>query len=99
MLTIPETIQMKGLQPIKDILRRMGGWPVLEGSAWDPSGFEWTHNIYINRQLGYSLDYIVDFSVTTNIKNSSWRVIDVGVSIYGFPLANINCFPSPVWLI
>ncbi|MPC12879.1 Membrane metallo-endopeptidase-like 1 [Portunus trituberculatus] len=78
-------IKEQGLAPLKDILRQMGGWPVLEGNAWDPSGFDWTTNVYINRQLGYSLDYIFDFSVTTNIRNSSWRIIDIDQPPLGMP--------------
>lgn len=78
-------IKEQGLAPLKDILRQMGGWPVLEGNAWDSSAFEWTHNVYINRQLGYSLDYIFDFSVTTNIRNSSWRIIDIDQPPLGMP--------------
>ena len=27
--------------------------------------------------MGYSVDYFVDFSVTTDLKNSSWRVLDL----------------------
>ena len=26
--------------------------------------------------MGYSVDYFVDFSVTTDLKNSSWRILD-----------------------
>lgn len=76
-LILSERIKEQGLKPLKDILRKMGGWPVLDGAAWNTSAFQWNHNIYINRDLGYSIDYIVDFSVTTNIKNSTWRIIDV----------------------
>jgi membrane metallo-endopeptidase-like protein 1 len=27
--------------------------------------------------MGYSVDYLVDFSVTTDLKNSSWRILDL----------------------
>ena len=27
--------------------------------------------------MGYSVDYFVDFSVTTDLKNSSWRILDL----------------------
>ena len=27
--------------------------------------------------MGYSVDYFVDFSVTTDLKNSSWRILDI----------------------
>ncbi|XP_050738565.1 neprilysin-2-like isoform X4 [Eriocheir sinensis] len=80
-----ETIQQKGLNPLKDVLRQMGGWPVLEGDTWDPSGFQWAQNVYINRQLGFSLDYLFDFSVSTNIRNSTWRIIDIDQPPLGMP--------------
>lgn len=27
--------------------------------------------------MGYSVDYFFDFSVTTDLKNSSWRILDL----------------------
>ena len=27
--------------------------------------------------MGYSVDYLIDFSVTTDLKNSSWRILDL----------------------
>jgi hypothetical protein len=33
--------------------------------------------IYKFRLAGYSIDYFVDFSVTTDLKNSTSRIIDV----------------------
>lgn len=80
-----ERIEERGLSPLKDILSQMGGWPVVDGDAWDPSAFQWNTNVYINRKLGYSLDYIFDFSVTTNIKNSTWRIIDIDQPPLGMP--------------
>ena len=32
---------------------------------------------------GYSTDYIIDFSIVTNSKNSSWRVIDIDQASLG----------------
>jgi hypothetical protein len=58
----------------------MGGWPAVEGAAWDHNRFDWVQNVYINRRLGYSVDLLFDFSITTNIKNSSWRIIDVSMT-------------------
>ncbi|KAK7071727.1 NEDD8 protease nep2 [Halocaridina rubra] len=80
-----ERIEQRGVEPLQEILELMGGWPVVEGENWDASSFNWNTNIYINRKLGYSLDYIFDFSVTTNIKNSSWRIIDIDQPPLGMP--------------
>ncbi len=33
--------------------------------------------MYKFRDMGYSVDYFVDFSVTTDLKNSSWRILDL----------------------
>ena len=74
-----DQIEEDGLQPLKDILQEMGGWPVVEGDTWNEEEFSWTENIYKNRRLGYSIDYIVDFSVTVNVKNSTYRIIDVSI--------------------
>merc|ERR1719336_1677429 len=33
--------------------------------------------VYKFRDMGYSVDYMIDFSVTTDLKNSSWRILDL----------------------
>ena len=33
--------------------------------------------VYRFREFGYSVDYLLDFSVTADLKNSSWRVLDL----------------------
>merc|ERR1719370_689815 len=80
-----EYIEERGTEPLKEILAKMGGWPVVDGDTWDESKFEWSQNIYTNRKLGYSIDYLFDFSVTTNIKNSTWRIIDIDQPPLGMP--------------
>ena len=39
--------------------------------------------VYTFREHGYSTDYIIDFSIVTNSKNSSWRVIDIDQASLG----------------
>ena len=83
-----------GLKPLKDMLKKFGGWPVLEDN-WDESNFKWYSNfanipimtiirknlfcreelIYMFRKNGYSTDYLFDFSIATDLKNSTWRTI------------------------
>lgn len=56
----------------------MGGWPVLDGDSWDPSNFTWKDTTYRFKEEGFSIDYLLDFSITTDYKNSTKRIIDVG---------------------
>ena len=72
-------IEELGLEPIKNILDQLGGWPVLLGpnKTWDGENYIWYEQVYKFRQRGYSVDYLIDFSVTTDLKNSSWRILDL----------------------
>ena len=36
-----ELIESLGLEPLKQILKGLGGWPVLEGDSWSDEGFKW----------------------------------------------------------
>merc|ERR1712088_867660 len=56
---------------------------VLAGSSWDSDSFSWIELVYKNRKHGYSTDYLIDFSIVTDSKNSSWRVIDIDQASLG----------------
>ncbi|TRY72219.1 hypothetical protein TCAL_03874 [Tigriopus californicus] len=64
-----------GLKPILDVLKTFGGWPAVLGDAWDESKFNWQEMLVTFRKHGYSTDYLFDFSIATDIKNSTWRTI------------------------
>lgn len=55
----------------------MGGWPVVKGNSWDEKSWTWQQSVKEFRKRGYSTDYIFDFSVGTDLKNSTHRIIDV----------------------
>merc|ERR1711990_654266 len=76
-------IEEIGLQPLKDKLKSMGGWPVLEGGDWKEDDFSWIETTYKFRENSYSTDLLIDFSIGTDIKNSSWRVIDIDQASLG----------------
>uniref|UniRef100_A0A8D8BE29 Neprilysin-11 n=1 Tax=Culex pipiens TaxID=7175 RepID=A0A8D8BE29_CULPI len=70
-------IEEKGIQPLLDILDRLGGWPVLKGDSWNQdSSWTWVKSVKDFREQGYSTDYFFDFSVGTDLKNSTRRIID-----------------------
>lgn len=70
-------IEKLGSEPVKQVLKRMGGWPVLEGNAWDVGAFSWIETVYKFRNEGFSVDYIIDFAISIDSKNNSLRVIEV----------------------
>ena len=43
----------------------------------DNGNYIWYKQVYKFREVGYSVDYLIDFSVTTDLKNSSWRILDL----------------------
>ena len=45
-----DKIEEVGLDPLKAMLKKMGGWPVLEGDAWDENKFSWIDTVYTFRR-------------------------------------------------
>lgn len=79
----PARIEEKGIKPLLDILETLGGWPVLKGDDWNTdSSWTWVKSVKDFRTQGYSTDYFFDFSVGTDLKNSTRRIIDVRTSFF-----------------
>lgn len=78
-----EKIEKQGLGPIKAMLKNLGGWPVLEGEEWNEADFTWKDSVYKFKTAGYSVDYFIDFSISTDLKNTTTRAIDVSIETYG----------------
>ncbi|KAK9304003.1 hypothetical protein QLX08_004498 [Tetragonisca angustula] len=76
-------IEQQGLDPLLNILRKLGGWPVLEGDQWNENEFNWKESVYKFRQMGYSVDYFIDFSIGVDLKNSTKRTIDLDQAALG----------------
>lgn len=72
-----ETVEELGLGGIKKIQDSMGGWPAVQGKKWNEDGWTWQKVAIDCKKNGYSTDYVVDFSVGTDLKNSSTKVVDV----------------------
>lgn len=83
--------------PIKTAAASLGGWPVVLGDKWDPyDNWTWQEAVLDYRRKGFGIDYIVDFSIGVDFKNSSKRVIDVSqhkLFLYKFPSINLFFIP------
>ncbi|XP_035795572.1 neprilysin-2-like isoform X1 [Anopheles albimanus] len=77
-------IEEKGIKPLLDILDNLGGWPVLKGQDWDlDSSWSWVKSVKDFRKNGYSTDYFFDFSIGSDLKNSTRRIIDTDQASLG----------------
>ncbi|KAI5630566.1 VLP3p-2, transcript variant X2 [Venturia canescens] len=76
-------IEAEGLQPLHATLKKLGGWPVLDGDLWNDGDFDWRSSVYKFRDAGYSVDYFIDFSIGVDLKNSTKRVIDLDQAALG----------------
>lgn len=75
---IAALIEERGLKPLFAITEKeLGGWPAVKGDSWDEENWTWVGAVKKFRKLGYSMDYILDFSVGIDLKNSTQRTIDV----------------------
>lgn len=76
-------IEERGIKPIVTISESLGGWPVIKGDSWDEAGWTWQQSVRDFRKNGFSMDYILDFSVGIDLKNSTKRTIDLDQSTTG----------------
>ncbi|XP_029343547.1 neprilysin-2 [Acyrthosiphon pisum] len=60
-----EHIEKIGLEPIKEMFKSLGGWPVLEAEKWNESKFTWMDSIHKLIVPGKKTnDYFINFSLT-----------------------------------
>ncbi|RXG54316.1 hypothetical protein Avbf_11385 [Armadillidium vulgare] len=70
-----ERIEKNGVNPLNEIMKEMGGWPVLEGDDWNSKDFKWIDIILKRRKIGFSINTIFIFDVDVNVQNSSqWMI-------------------------
>lgn len=72
-----DIIAERGIKPLADILESYGGWPVIKGDLWSDSSWNWIEIIQKFRRMGLETNIIFSFSVSTDLKNSSARVLNV----------------------
>jgi len=68
--------------PIAKVAKSLGGWPLIEGDNWNAdNSWTWQEQVKKFRAAGFSMDYIIDFSIGVDLQNSTKRIMDVSVFI------------------
>ncbi|XP_011707585.1 PREDICTED: membrane metallo-endopeptidase-like 1 [Wasmannia auropunctata] len=70
-------IEQRGLTPLLNNLKKLGGWPVLDGFGWNENNFTWKDSVYRFRSLGYSVNYFIDISIKEDKMNESRYLINL----------------------
>jgi neprilysin len=78
-----EQIRKIGDQPLRDILKTLGGWPVIEPN-WKPPSRS-IENLMGTLRSEYSEPVLIELYVGTDDKNSSLNVLQVRDSAKTFP--------------
>ena len=77
-------IETDGLAPLQNILKKLGGWPVLEEDRWVDEEFDWIKTSSKFHNAGYSGNLILGFDVQIDLTNSSRHVIYVRIYAHIF---------------
>ncbi|KAK0181204.1 hypothetical protein PV327_003506 [Microctonus hyperodae] len=68
-------IEKQGSNTLLKIFEKLGGWPVIDGSKWNESNFNWIELMYKFKELGYSMNYFFKLCVGEDAKNNSRNVL------------------------
>lgn len=71
-----DLIESLGDTPVRSALIAVGRWPVAD-SGWIENTWTWYDSVTSSRANGYSVSYFMSFSVSTDNRNSSRRIIRV----------------------
>jgi hypothetical protein len=71
-------IDSRGIQPLKDLLKDLGGFPLIDEAAWDTDGsWAWPKFIVEAKKRGFKPEVFFNFEVAPDFKVSTARTIEV----------------------
>ncbi|KAF5269286.1 hypothetical protein FQR65_LT02587 [Abscondita terminalis] len=74
-------IEDKGMERAKELLNSLGGWPIMLGSKWNQTNFNWTRLVYKLRQQGYKYNHFFTINVEADDRNSTQRILTLDQSV------------------
>lgn len=95
-----DSIEKRGLKPIKTLIRFVGGWPLVEGNNWTENAWKWQEVLLKLELKGFDMSQIFSWSVDSDMKNSSRRNLQVKVimrKLIKFSDFRLHRLPNPNW--
>lgn len=71
-------IEARGIGFVLNLLKKVGGWPVLEGHRWNANNFNWVETVYKLKDLNLRGE-LIDVSIGVDNVNSFKRVVKVSL--------------------
>ena len=70
-----KTLLERGVEPLRELLGRLGGWPVLD-NVWDGTNYNiWEQSIKMKNDEGIYPNHFAALEVKADAKNNSYRVL------------------------
>lgn len=76
-------IEKRGIEPLLELLRKFGGWPLLDEDAWDEKNFDWLQLTANLRR--YNNDILIVSWVGPDIQNSTDQIVQIDQTTLGLP--------------
>lgn len=74
---LTDLMEKRGVDFVVDMVKKIGGWPVLEGKEWDADKFNWVETVYKLHDIGLGAE-MFELTVGVDLLSSYKRVIVVG---------------------
>lgn len=79
-----DLLESKGVSPLTEMLKAVGGWPVLEGDNWESTSWTWETAIASLRKRGLVTDYFLKVGVVPDLKEPTRWILQVRFNIFTF---------------
>lgn len=76
-------IEKLGTESLKTALHDLGGWPVVVGSSWNESQFDWINVTGAIRKSGFKPEMFATFKVIADVMNNTKNMIFVDEASLG----------------
>ena len=80
-----EAIEKNSISFMKEIVSKIGGWPVLEGEKWDGDNFKWHELSSKASEVGFGSSHMVNIYIGVDLKDSSKKILTINQPGLGLP--------------